>query len=53
MELGNAACLTVDAEHLAHGALDVQHLDVVPVLLQQRDEEVDRHDLGFLNERHA
>lgn len=26
---------------LAHGRLDVQGLDILPVLLQQRDEEVD------------
>ena len=52
--------LTVDGEGLAHGGLDVQplhlrrHLEelrilymlahVVPVLLQQRDQEVDRHE---------
>ncbi len=26
---------------LAHGGLDMERLDVLPVLLQQRDEEVD------------
>jgi hypothetical protein len=31
-----------DAEGLAHGALDVKRLDVLPVLLEERDEEVDR-----------
>ena len=32
---------------LAHRRLDVQRLDVLPVLLQQRDEEVDgQHDVG-------
>jgi len=31
-----------DAVARAHGALDVQGLDVLPVLLQQGDEEVDR-----------
>lgn len=34
------------AEGLAHGGLNVQRLDVLPVLLQQRDEEVDsEHDV--------
>ena len=28
---------------LAHGALDVEHLDVLPVLLEQGHEEVDGH----------
>ena len=32
----------VDADGLAHGRLDVEALDVLPVLLEQRDEEVDR-----------
>merc|ERR1711865_560201 len=32
----------VDHERLAHCALEVQTLDVVPILLEQRDEEVDR-----------
>ena len=32
---------------LTHGGLQVQRLDVLPVLLQQRNEEVDRqHDVG-------
>jgi hypothetical protein len=32
---------------LTHGRLQVQRLDVLPVLLQQRDEEVDgQHDVG-------
>lgn len=30
----------VDAEGTAHGGLDVEALDVLPVLLQERDEEV-------------
>jgi len=29
--------------HFAHGALDVQRLDILPSLLQERDEEVDGH----------
>ena len=29
------------ADGLAHGRLDVQRLDVLPVLLEERDEEVD------------
>merc|ERR1719329_861492 len=39
-----AECSTVDGERLAHGALHVQPLDVVPVLLEQGDEEVDGHE---------
>merc|ERR1740117_687054 len=35
--------LAVDREWLAHGALHVQSLDIVPVLLQQRNQEVDSH----------
>jgi len=31
----------VQAHGLAHSSLDVQRLDVLPVLLEQRDEEVD------------
>ena len=34
-------------EGLAHGGLDVQRADVLPVLLQERDQEVDSvHDVG-------
>jgi len=33
----------VEAVGRAHGGLDVDRLDVLPVLLQQRDEEVDGH----------
>eukprot|EP00750_Incisomonas_marina_P031471 INCI8181.1.p1 GENE.INCI8181.1~~INCI8181.1.p1 ORF type:complete len:274 (-),score=53.14 INCI8181.1:96-917(-) len=33
--------LEVDGEARAHGTLDVEHLDVLPALLQQSDEEVD------------
>lgn len=37
----------IQAVRLAHGALDVKRLDVLPVLLQQRDEEVDgKHGVG-------
>ena len=32
-----------DAERRAHRRLDVQRLDVLPVLLQKRNQEVDRH----------
>lgn len=33
--------------HLAHRALEVERLDVLPVLLEERDEEVDRkHGVG-------
>ena len=38
-------------EWLSHGAFDVQAPHILPVLLQQRDEEVDRHlgvDVQFL-----
>ena len=31
-----------EAGGLSHGALDVEDLDVLPVLLEERDEEVDR-----------
>ena len=31
------------AVRLAHGRLQVQALDVLPVLLEQGDQEVDRH----------
>ena len=33
----------VDALRLAHRRLDDERLDVLPALLEQRDEEVDRH----------
>jgi len=33
----------VNAVHRAHGALDVEGLDVLPPFLQERDEEVDGH----------
>ena len=33
----------VETNGLAHRALDVQRLDVLPVLLEQRDEEVDAY----------
>lgn len=41
-----------DALDFAHGALDVKGLDVLPVLLEERHEEVDRQvdvgeELGF------
>lgn len=37
----------VKADGLAHGGLDVQRLHVLPVLLEQGDEEVDgQHDVG-------
>ena len=35
--------LAVDAVALPHRALDVEGLHIVPILLQQRDQEVDRH----------
>merc|ERR1711998_651356 len=36
-----------DAVRLAHGGLDVQSLDVLPVLLEEGHKEVDRnHDVG-------
>ena len=34
------SCLE-ETDGLAHGGLDVQRLDVLPVLLEQGDEEVD------------
>ena len=33
----------VEAHGLPHRRLDVQRADVLPVLLEERDEEVDRH----------
>merc|ERR1712054_41138 len=37
----------IDAVRLAHGGLDVQSLDVLPVLLEEGHKEVDRnHDVG-------
>lgn len=37
----------IETDGLAHGALDVKRLDVLPVLLEERDEEVDgEHDVG-------
>jgi len=33
----------IDSGWLAHGGLDVESLDVLPVLLEKRDQEVDRH----------
>ena len=33
----------VQSHWLAHGALDVQATDVLPILLEQRDQEVDGH----------
>jgi len=36
----------VETDRLAHGGLDVEGLDVLPVLLEERDKEVDReHDV--------
>ena len=35
-----------ETDRLAHRRLDVQRLDVLPVLLEQRDEEVDAWDMG-------
>lgn len=36
-----------EAVDLAHGRLDVERLDVLPLLLEERDEEVDgKHDVG-------
>ena len=37
----NDNVLLEQADRLAHRGLDVQGLDVLPVLLEQRDEEVD------------
>ena len=33
----------VDSLALSHGCLDVQSLDILPALLQQRNQEVDTH----------
>jgi len=42
-----SSCDLVEAEGLAHGALDVERLDVLPVLLEERHEEVDSQvDVG-------
>ena len=37
----NDNVLLEQADRLAHRGLDVQRLDVLPVLFEQRDEEVD------------
>lgn len=37
----NAVTFLEETHGLAHGRLDVQRLDVLPVLLEQGDEEVD------------
>lgn len=34
---------SVDSHHLAHGSLDVEGPDVLPTLLQERNQEVDGH----------
>jgi len=37
----------IDSMRFSHGALDVKRLDVLPILLEQRDKEVDSHgDVG-------
>jgi len=38
---GNTGRCLVKTDRLAHCALDVERLDVLPVLLEERDEEVD------------
>mmetsp|Transcript_4898 Transcript_4898/g.9714 ORF Transcript_4898/g.9714 Transcript_4898/m.9714 type:complete len:229 (+) Transcript_4898:142-828(+) len=47
--------LEVDLEGGAHGRLDVQHLDVLPVLLEERDQEVhgQLHVEGNIGGRHV
>jgi hypothetical protein len=40
---------SVDAVGLAHSALDGQGLDVLPVLLEQRNQEIDSDDDVLLN----
>jgi len=38
---------SVDPDGLAHGRLDMQRLDVLPILLQERNEEINaQHDIG-------
>ena len=39
--MGGVEVCLVEADCLAHRRLDVQRLDVLPVFLEQRDEEVD------------
>ena len=36
-------CFSEQTDRLAHRGLDVQGLDVLPVLLEQRNEEVDTY----------
>merc|ERR1719198_2557086 len=48
----HAAARLVEARGLAHGRLEVEHLDVLPVLLEQRHEEVDG-ELGVLEDGRA
>ena len=39
----------VETDRLAHGGLDVERLDVLPVLLEQGDQEVNSYRLGSIN----
>ena len=39
----------VETDRLAHGGLDVERLDVLPVLLEQGDQEVDSYELRIIN----
>ena len=50
METYGAACFSakqmtsaVNGVWLSHGTLDMQPLDIVPVLLEERHQEIDRH----------
>jgi len=51
------ARLEVDVESRSHGALDVDHLDVLPVLLEKRSQKVERNldvgDVVLLGETHV
>lgn len=40
-EVGDVEVCSVQANRLTHRRLDVQGLDVLPVLLEKRDQEVD------------
>ena len=42
----------VETDRLAHGGLDVERLDVLPVLLEQGDQEVDSYKLRSIIRPH-
>ena len=43
----------VETDRLAHGGLDVERLDVLPILLEQGDQEVDSYKLRSIDRPHC